>query len=194
MTSAEQGVNRLIELGRAGDLIFYKLEDASEVGKFRILSMEDGRFAGGGFEFFRGLGIIGYEKTFKIWLRKFPRPIFIAVVRGHDLMSWVFLEEWEDSANDGMAIWVLRAIETLPSMRKKKVGYKLLILAALQCVGYLVTKPLTPEADRFFRGGGFMAPNEFKKAPYDVSRHPGHLILPPYKKNALAEQYSNYFK
>ncbi len=184
----------MLELGRAGDLIFYKLEDASEVGKFRILSMEDGRFTGGGFEFFRGLGIIGYEKTFKIWLRKFPRPIFIVVARGLDMVSWIFLEEWEDSANDGMAIWVLRAIETMPSMRKKKIGYKLLILAAQQCVGYLVTKPLTPEAGRFFRVGGFMAPNEFKRAPYDVSRHPGHLILPPYKKNTLAEQYSDYFK
>lgn len=181
-------------LAKSGELTFYKLEDASEVNKFRILGMEDGRFSGGGFEFFRGLGIIGYEKTFKIWLRKFPRPIFIVVVRASDIVSWVFLEEWEDSANDGMAIWVLRAIETLPSMRKKKIGYKLLMLSTQQCVGYLVTKPLTPEANKFFKDAGFMEPAEFKKAPFDLSRHPGYLIMPPYRKAMLLEKFGEHFK
>ena len=184
----------MIELARGGDLIYYKLEDASEIGKFRIVGMEDGRFSGGGFEFFRGLGIIGYEKTFKIWLRKFPRPIFIAAVKGHDIVSWVFLEEWEDVAMDGMAVWVLRAIETLPPMRKKKIGYKLLILSAQQCVGYLVTKPLTPEAGKFFRGAGFLNPKEFKKPPFDLTRHPGYLIMPPYKKAMLLEKLDSHFK
>ncbi len=182
------------ELAKSSDLIFYKLEDASEVNKFRILGMEDGRFSGGGFEFFRGLGIIGYEKTFKIWLRKFPRPIFIIAVKSNDIVSWVFLEEWEGTANDGMAIWVLRAIETLPSMRKKKMGYKLLLLSAQQCVGYLVTKPLTPEASKFFRDAGFMEPAEFKKPPFDLSRHPGYLIIPPYKKAKLLEQFGEHFR
>jgi GNAT superfamily N-acetyltransferase len=184
----------VLELARGGDLVFYKFEEASEVNKFRILGVDDGRFSGGGFEFFRGLGIIGYEKTFKIWLRKFPRPVFIAAVRGTDVVSWVFLEEWEMPAYDGMAVWVLRAIETLPSLRKKKIGYRLLILAAQQCFGYLITKPLTPEADKFFRDAGFMSTHEFKKPPLDLSKHPGHLILPPYRKSRLLEQLSNYFK
>ena len=184
----------MLELAKSSDLVFYKLEDASEVNRFRIMGMEDGRFSGGGFEFFRGLGIIGYEKTFKIWLRKFPRPIFIVAARTGDIVSWVFLEEWETSAADGMAIWVLRAIETLPSMRKKKIGFKLLILSVQQCVGYLVTKPLTPEASKFFMGAGFMEPAEFKKSPFDVSRHPGYLVLPPYRKAKLLERFGEHFK
>jgi hypothetical protein len=110
------------------------------------------------------------------------------------MISWVFLEEWEESANDGMAIWVLRAIETLPPMRKKKIGFKLLMLSAQQCVGYLVTKPLTPEASKFFKDAGFMEPAEFKKPPFDISRHPGHLILPPYKKAMLLEKFPEHFK
>ncbi len=183
------------ELAKGGDLIFYKFEEASEIEKFRIRGVEDGRFSGGGFEFFRGLGIIGYEKTFKMWLRKFPRPIFIAGVKGNDVVSWIFIEEWlEESALDGMAVWVLRAIETIPPERRKKIGYRLVLLGAQQSVGYLITKPLTPEAERFFRTTGFMSPKEFKKPPIDLSRHPGHLILPPYKKNELLSQISNYFK
>lgn len=184
----------MLELARGGDLVFYKLEEASEVGKLRIMGMEDGRFSGGGFEFFRGLGIIGYENTFKIWLRKFPRPIFLVATKGNDLVSWVFIEEWDEAALDGMAVWVLRAIETIPPQRRRKIGFKLLLLGAEQSVGYLLTKPLTPEAERFFRGAGFMAPKEFKKAPMDLSRHPGYLILPPFKKAQMLEQMSNYFK
>ena len=184
----------MLELARSSDLIFYKLEDASEVNKFRILGMEDGRFSGGGFEFFRGLGIIGYEKTFKIWLRKFPRPIFIVALRAGDIVSWGFLEEWEANASDGMAIWALRAIETLPSMRKRKIGFKLLILSSQQCVGYLVTKPLTPEASKFFKDSGFMEPAEFKKPPFDMSRHPGYLVMPPYKKAKLIERFTEHFR
>lgn len=183
----------MIELARSGDLIFYKLEEAAEVGKFRIAGMEDGRFSGGGFEFFRGLGIIGYETTFKIWLRKFPRPIFIVAVRGTDVVSWVFIEEWDESALDGMGVWVLRAIETLPPLRAKKVGYRLLLLGAQQSVGYILTKPLTPEAERFFRKAGFMSPKEFAKSPIDLTRHPGYLILTPYKKAQMLSQLPQYF-
>jgi len=184
----------LQELAKSGDLVFYKLEDASEVNKFRILGTEDGRFSGGGFEFFRGLGIIGYEKTFKIWLRKFPRPIFIVAARSGDIVSWVFLEEWEANASDGMAIWALRAIETLPSMRKRKIGFKLLILSSQQCVGYLVTKPLTPEASKFFKDSGFMEPAEFKKPPFDMSGHPGYLVLSPYRKAMLIDRFGEHFR
>lgn len=187
------GSECVIELARSGEIIFYKYEEASEVSKFRITGIGDGRFSGGGFEFFRGLGIIGYEKTFKMWLRKFPRPIFIVAVKGSDVISWAFIEEWDESALDGVGVWVLRAIETLPPHRQKKIGFRLLILGA-QNVGYLVTKPLTPEAERFFRGAGFMSPKEFKKSPIDMSRHPGYLILPPFKKNQLLSQMPNYFK
>jgi hypothetical protein len=185
---------RVIELAKGGDLIFYKFEDASDISKFHIVGIEEGRFSGGGFEFFRGLGIIGYEKTFKIWLRKFPRPVFIAATKGHTIVSWVFIEEWlEEPALDGMAVWVLRAIETIPPERQRKIGYRLVILGAQQSVGYLITKPLTPEAERFFRKAGFMSPKEFRKPPMDLTGHPGYLILPPYKKSELLDQMSNYF-
>ncbi len=129
-----------------------------------------------------------------MWLRKFPRPIFIVAVKGNDIVSWVFIEEWDDVAKDGSSVWVLRAIETIAPLRKKKIGYKIMILGAKYSVGYLITKPLTPEAARFFENGGFMDENEFRRPPINLSKNPGYLVLPPYKKSHLVKDLKKFFK
>ena len=181
-------------LRRCGPQTYVKLEEASEVSKYKVVGEDaDTRFAGGGFDFFRGLGIIGYEKTFKIWLRKFPRPVFIVAVEGANIISWVFIEEWPETASDGSPVYVLRAIETIPSMRKRRIGLRLLMLGLQQTVGYMLTKPLTHDAERFFRRSGFMDEKELKKTPIDLSRHPGYLVLPPFKKTTLLADVEKYF-
>jgi hypothetical protein len=184
----------LRELRRCGPHVYLKLEDAGEVGLFTVRGeMDDFSPPGGGFEFFRGLGIIGYANTFKIWLRKFPRPIFIVCAENNQIISWVFIEEWPEMARDGSPVWVLRAIETLPSFRKRKIGYRLLLLGLSQTVGYLITKPLTADADRFFRRSGFMDEREFRSMPMDLSKHPGYLMLPPFRKTKLMTEIDKYF-
>jgi hypothetical protein len=181
-------------LRRCGPQTYVKLEEASEVSSYKIVGEDaDTRFAGGGFDFFRGLGIIGYEKTFKIWLRKFPRPIFIVTVEGTSIVSWVFIEEWPETASDGSPVYVLRAIETIPAMRKRRIGLRLLMLGLQQTVGYMVTKPLTHDAERFFMRAGFMNEKELRKPAIDLSKHPGYLVLPPFKKNELMEGMEKYF-
>lgn len=187
------GCENLQELGRSGDTVYLKLEGASEVDRYRIAGLEEGDIQTGGFEFFRGLGIIGYGKTFKMWLRKFPRPIFIVAVKANNLISWVFIEEWDDVAYDGSSVWVLRAIETIVPLRKNKIGYRMLLLGAKNCVGYIITKALTEDATRFFKRAGFMEINEFRKSPVDLSHNPGYLILPPYRKKQMLEDLKKYF-
>jgi hypothetical protein len=182
-------------LRRCGHQTYVKLEEASEVSSYRIVGEDvETRFAGGGFDFFRGLGIIGYEKTFKIWLRKFPRPVFIVAVEGTSIVSWVFVEEWPETASDGSPVYVLRAIETIPSLRKRRIGLRLLMLGLQQTVGYMVTKPLTHDAERFFMRAGFMNEKELKRPAIDLSRHPGYLVLPPFKKMALLADMERYFE
>lgn len=187
------GSENLQELGKSGSVTYYKLEGASEVDKFKIRGIEDSALHGTGFEFFRGLGIIGYRQTFKMWLRKFPRPIFIVAVKEHEIVSWVFIEEWDNVARDGSSVWVLRAIETIMPLRKAKIGHRLLLLGLKHCVGYMITKPLTPEAARFFKRAGFREEDSFKRAPVDLSHNPGYLILTPYKKKDILEGMHKYF-
>ncbi len=174
------------ELGR-NRYIYFKVEEPGEIDSFQIRSeYEDG------FDFFRGLGIIGYAKTFKMWLRKFPRPIFIVTVNEREIISWAFVEEWGDYARDGTSVYVLRAIETLPKLRAKKIGFKMMLFILQQITGYLITKPLTPLGDKFFRNLGFLDETEFSNPPVDLSKHPGYLILPPYKRKRLMDDFNKY--
>ena len=176
------------ELARNG-YVYFKLEDPGEVDAFQIKnSFEDG------FEFFRGLGIIGYEKTFKMWLRKFPRPIFIAAVDSREMVSWAFVEEWEEMAKDGASVYVLRAIETLPRLRSKKIGFRIMLLVLQQTIGYLLVKPLTHDGERFFRGLGFVDETEYRNPPVDLSKHKGYLLLAPFKRKHLLQNASMYFR
>lgn len=156
---------------------------ASEVDKFEILE-EDG-----GFDFFHGLGIIGYSKAFKMWLRRFPRPILIVAVDKKKVLGWIYVEEWTEGSEEGMPVQVLRAIEVLPELRKKKIGANLVMLSLKEISGYMITKPLTHEAEIFFKKIGFMDPKEFKKPPVDLSKHPKYLILPVYKRDILVKDF-----
>lgn len=176
------------DLGKNG-YVYSKLEEPNELDAFEVKSEYEN-----GFDFFRGLGIIGYAKTFKMWLRKFPRPIFIVAVDNREIVSWAFVEEWEEVAKDGASVYVLRAIETLPELRSKKIGFKIMLLILKQTTGYLVVKPLNPRSEKFFKEIGFQDESQFPNPPVDLSKHSGYLILPPHKRKDLIKGSEQYFE
>jgi len=170
--------------------LYVQLEESLDVEAYQIHTSETHPE---GFEFFRGLGIMGYERTFKMWLRKFPRPIFLASVRGREMLSWAFVEESTEPSRDGFPIYVLRAIETLPPQRRRRVGYRLLLLASAMVTGYLVVKPLTRDAHRFFSGAGFVELESLPQPPIQATRMPGYMILLPPKREALVTSIPAHF-
>jgi len=177
-------------LKREESIVFYKMDEASEVNKFKIVT--DKEVPGAGFEFFLGMGITDYQRTFKMWLREFPRPVFLVAVKGGKVIAWVYVQEWGELSREGSPVYVLRAIETLKSLRKNKIGMKLVIMALHLTVGYMITKPLTPDAERFFRRAGFMASEEFRRCPVDLSQHHGYLLMPPFRKKKLLEEWNMF--
>ncbi len=175
-------------LTRHGEQKYFKLSNSKEVDQFKIDQKE-----GPPLSFLKELGIVTYKETFKVWLRKFPRPILIFCVKDRFVIGWVFVEEWMSSAKDGEPIYVLRGIETSERMRKKKIGYRLLLLSAQETPGYLITKPINPGAKRFFLSNYFVDKEVFPRSPIDLQGHPGYLILPPFKKIKLLEDIEDYF-
>jgi hypothetical protein len=175
------------ELGK-NRYVYFKLERPNEIDTFQVRSEPEG-----GFDFLKGLGIIGYERTFKMWLRKFPTPIFIVAINSREMVSWGFVEDWGAPANDGNTVFVLRAIETLPKLRSKKIGFKLMLLILQQTTGYLLVKALTPDGEKFFRNLGFKDESQFANPPVDLSKHSGYLILPPYERKNLLGEFEKYF-
>jgi len=182
----------LRELRKEGVYTYHKLDEASEVSKFHIVSDRD--VPGSGFNFFVGMGITDYGRTFKMWLREFPRPVFVIAAKGNQVVSWVYVQEWGELSREGAPIYVLRAIETLPSIRKQKIGMKLLLLVLNETVGYMITKPLTKEAERFFKRAGFMAEEEFRRCPVELSQHHGYLVMPPFRKKKLLDEWTMFFQ
>ena len=166
-----------------GEISYMKLENAREVEKLEIPEEE------GGFDFFHGLGIIGYEAAFKMWLRKFPRPIVLVAISSGITIGWTYVEEWNEVSRDGMSVYVLRAIEVHPDFRRKGVGKTLLILALREIVGYLILKPLTEEGRKLFKNIGFKEPSEFRRSPVDVSKQPNYLILPLYIREKIIRDF-----
>ena len=155
-------------LMRLEDYIYYQLEEPEDIDKFEVE----------GFEFFKGLGIIDYKRTFKAWLRKFPKPLFLVVVRRNKLISWVHVDEWREGvAKDGNSINILRAIETLPEYRSRKIGFRLVLLSLQRTVGYMLTKPVSAKARQFFEEIGFKDEKSCSRCPVDLSRHSGYLVL-----------------
>ncbi len=179
------------ELAKSGMYTFVKLESVDEVNKFEI-GLDDEE-SGGKFGFFMGLGVTDYSRTFKTWLREFPRPIFIVAARDKIIVGWVYITNWNKISKDGDSIYVLRAIETLERFRSRKLGYKLLTLGLNQTPGYMITKPLNEKAESFFKKAGFIAENEFKKCPIDLSGHYGYFILQPFKKYEIVKNSHRYF-
>ncbi|TET90003.1 MAG: N-acetyltransferase [Methanomassiliicoccales archaeon] len=177
------------ELWKDNNYSYLKLEEAKEVDNFLIEGIEDEE---SGFDFFKGLGIVGYSSTFKAWLRKFPRPIFLVAVKDKRLVSWMYVEEWEEPANDGFPVYVLRAVETLPGLRGKRIGLRLFLLMLKQTAGYVITKPITPEARRFFEKLGFKDETEMHNPPIDLSHRSSYLVFPVYKRREVLEDFEGY--
>ncbi len=179
------------KLAKSGVYTFVKLESVEDIEKFEIGL--PGEQSEGQFGFFKGLGMVQYSKTFKTWLREFPRPIFIITIKENTIVAWVYITNWKEPSKEGDSIYVLRAIETLGRFRSRKLGFRLLILGLNQISGYMVTKPLNAMSESFFRKAGFMGENEFKRCPIDLSSHHGYLILPPFKKYKILEESHRYF-
>ena len=178
-------------LQKFGPFTFCKLESPEEVNLFYFEQKSvDGTT---GFSFFRGYGIIDYVSSFKSWLRKFPRPVFIIALLDKEIVSWVFIEPWLHDALDGEPVYVLRAIETKPDFQGKKIGYRLVLLGCNEVPGYIITKPVTKNSERFFLNFGFMHPQDFRKCPINLTSNPGHLILPPFKKKLILDNLEKYF-
>lgn len=178
------------ELARDGTFTYVKFEESADVDRVQIRSVETDPE---GFEFFRGLGIVGYARTFKAWLRHFPRPIFLAALRDREVISWVFLEANSDPARDGSPVYLLRAIETLPELRGKRVGYRLLLLCLAQVTGYVLTKPLTKEARAFFVRAGFSDLATEERPPVEPTRFAGYVLLPPHRRRDSLAKLGEYF-
>src|SRR5881397_2034415 len=66
--------DRMRELAREGGFAYVQFEASADIDRVQVRGVETDP---GGFEFFRGLGIVGYSRTFKAWLRHFPRPLFL---------------------------------------------------------------------------------------------------------------------
>ena len=97
-------------------------------------------------------------------------------------------------ARDGNPVYVLRAIETKPDLRKRKIGYRLVLLGLRLTVGYMVVKPINQRAGVFFKRIGFSEKNHFRNPPIDLSKHPTYQILPIYRKNELLNKVDSYFE
>jgi acetoin utilization deacetylase AcuC-like enzyme len=157
------------ELADFGGYRFIKLEAPEDLENFSI----------DGFGYFRGFGIIDYNRTFKAWLRKFPRPVFLVALSETSVVGWVHIDESnEGKSNDGNPIYVLRAIETLPELRRKKLGKRLVMLGLMNTVGYMVTKPVNPtvpgSGPRYHKDAEALE-KEKKKGLIEVLYSPRHV-------------------
>ncbi|WP_455391679.1 N-acetyltransferase family protein [[Eubacterium] cellulosolvens] len=171
-------------LAEQGNISYIQLENPMDIDRYKLQE----------FEFFRQMGIIDYKETFKAWLRKFPKPIFIIAMSNDSIIGWIHIDEWgEGVARDGNPVYVLRAIETVPNLRKRKIGYRLVLLGLRVTVGYMVVKPINQRAEAFFRRIGFEEKNQFKNPPMDLSKHPTYLILSMPTKQDLLKNLNSYF-
>lgn len=171
-------------LANQGNISFIQLDNPTDIDKFKLMD----------FEFFKQMGIINYQETFKAWLRKFPKPVFIIATFDDSIAGWIHIDEWgEGVARDGNPIYVLRAIETVPDLRKRKIGYRLVLLGLKVTVGYMVVKPINQRAEVFFKRIGFQEKKTFRNPPMDLTKHPTYQILPMPKKQSLLKNINHYF-
>ena len=178
------------EIARDATFTYVRFEEPEDVDRVQIRSVETDA---DGFEFFRGLGIVGYAQTFRTWLRHFPRPLFLAALRDREVVSWAFLEHSADPARDGSPVHLLRAIETLPELRGRRIGYRLLLLAFAQVPGYLLTKPLTKEARTFFERAGFSEFGGDGSPPVEPRRFAGYVVLLPHRRREALSRLAEFF-
>lgn len=175
-------------LRKRGDKKYIQLTEPEDLDRFIIDEVGCASFS-----LLYNLGIPDYEKTFKTWLRKFPRPIFIICAEDKEILGWVYCEEWTEPASDGEPVYVLRTIETSIEDRGKGIGYRLLILTAIETPGYLITKPINEKARRFFLENEFLDKDTIENPSINLQSSPGYLVLPPYRKRKLINDAEEYF-
>ncbi len=166
-------------LAEDSTLKYYLIEEASEVDDFEIAD----------FDFFKLYGIRDYRETFKIWLRKFPRPVFITGVFKDEIISFIYIDPWEEMPE---IINVLRAQETYKKLRGKKIGYKIFLLGLSLVSEYIITKPLTENSFNFYKSLGFVNINDvpiFSRFRTLI----GYLALPVEKRDEHISKVKEYF-
>ncbi len=159
---------------------YYLLEEPYDVDHFSVID----------FDFFKLYGIVDYKETFKIWLRKFPRPIFITAVSEGEIIGFIYIDSWEEMPD---VVNVLRAQETHQNFRHRKIGYKLFVLGLFLSPSFMITKPLTKEAEHFYQKLGF---EKIENTALFSRFHSltGYMILPLEKKEMHLNNFANYFE
>ncbi len=170
-------MQKLLELG---GFVYYRFTRPEDVNRFKVSD----------FDFFKGFGIIDYQETFKAWMRKFPRPVFLAATYNKRIAAWIYVDEWKEGyTSDGNSVYVLRAIETEPKLRRKRIGTRLVALGLKNTVGYMIVKPVSDRAETFFRRNGFLPPGEIPNLAMDLSKHPGYYALTLVRKKQVLERF-----
>ncbi len=169
----------MILIARDTDHQYYLVEEAHEVDKFKF----------GEFSFFHLYGIVDYTETFKIWLRKFPRPTVIFATKGDLVVSFIYIDPWEELPE---IVNVLRAQETVEKYRKKRIGYKMFLLGAVLTPDYIITKPLTEQSRNFYIRLGF---EKIENISIFRNYHQitGYLALPINKKRKHIDEIEHFF-
>ena len=169
------------------------MENIADDGKYRYILFENpleiDRFKIANFDFFKVYGFQDYKEMFKIWLRKFPTPIFICALDKNEIIAYVYVERYDTTSHE--VIYVLRTIEVQNEKRKKNIATRLFLLGLILSTGYLITKPLTKESGEFFNKFGF------KDAKYEPSlkiKRNGYVYLPLSKKVYWTQELKSYFK
>ena len=169
----------MIFISEDSDYKYYLIEEDKELDAFEI----------GTFSFFRLYGIENYEESFKMWLRKFPRPNFIIGVKDRIIISFIYIDPWEELP---MVANVLRAQETVEQLREKKIWYKMFLLGLALTPEYLLTKPLTARAKVFYERIGFVDVHNMSLFS-NYHQLTGYLALPLNKKSEHMEKIKTYF-
>ncbi len=160
-------------------IIYIQLEDPAEVDYFKIKDLR----------FFRKFGVTDYRTFFKMWLRRFPKPVLIVAVSGREIVGFVYIEEWKEGmAKDGQPVYTLRSIELTDEMKRKKIGANLVYLSMAIVPGHIITKPIDERAESFFEYMGFKRPKNVKNPPIDMSRKQDHFILTVYRKEGTLKE------
>ncbi len=158
---------------------YYIMENPQDIDEFKIDNLN----------FFHLYGVVDYKETFKIWLRKFPVPTLIAGIKNNEIVSFIYIDPWEELPN---IVYVLRAQETAERMREKKIGYKMFLLGAFFTPDMIITKPLTKKSKEFYMRIGFVeAKNMSRFRTYHALT--GYLALPISKKNEHINNLKDFF-
>ncbi len=169
----------LILLSSDSNYRYYLIDEATELDSFDVRKLS----------FFHLYGIVDYLETFKMWLRKFPRPLLILGVKDRTVTAFVYIDHWEELP---LVANVLRAQETSESLRGEKIGYKMFLLGIYLTPEYMITKPLTKKAKEFYSRLGFVDAKQINvfKSYHQLT---GYLALPLDKKDEHIKKIREYF-